>query len=1023
MLRESLYRVKSVVTRKLTYGAPLRLSKVLLRYNRYKLASQLLYLPGQYKPDCPKTLRLKERAYEGLGDFERAAEYRARQLRPQMAEPIEQKDYARLFALMAEMERTCRPAPYKAGYLIAQQMVSEPGRRRLLAAALNTQKQYTDSIFLIHIITLCRAMKGAYHPAARRIVKELANLEAAPELLMKRRTKILQDSLRMVDLIAREAMDWASEDGDYDSLVVASAGKKESKAEKASAKAEESGAAAEESFGVAEMQDFKELALQGRMRDTYLEICDKDFAEAETLQARIKAIQDMVRASVRHVPDYSSSYQLARTRLAEMKAELEPLFDDSAPRTAKQNTDMVLVLCDYLLLVRRLGLAAEIDRVHARMEALSERAEMLPFLWSVPATIARDTGGVALSSRIMARLEGHKPKVNRDMQNFFRWAMIAREYEKANAFYKVLPKNLRRRSGLLYYANILQRQGRFNEALNLVKEVYGQMLSNPSTVNAFSSHSLIKRVGELRFLIETAKHFKSVPQPKNPKGVLLIAPRNIDHLRRNPLMVLPELKRKGWAVVPIVEGFLPRELTGIKEIDVLNGALNPNIVFSPEAAEVMPDVEDFVFDPDNATLRWGEIDLGHSLWEDAAINRRRYSIHWHCPELQHYLGGLAEWTRAEARVLQYALKTTRARNLPGACIALFSCRLPDSLFRFFCEEHGDPKSFFCLQVANGYQNYFTNFSTNISQRFVMRNVTQYPQVRSGSFPIPEFFENYYEQKKGDIPAIMERFIGVTKVKRSTEGTSGRPKEAQALDKRLKEWRAKGGKIACAFGKVVCDSAVPFDGGPAHGNMKDWINHCIRTVQGSNTLLLIKPHPHELNNQIATFPTEYFRDLLDEPLGENAVFMGHRWFDMHDMLERMDLGLVYNGTTAIELGIMGVPCVLAGHFAPIDYPIGHVSVRDRQEFEAYLRFEKPAEVAPDLRERAAVWLDYMANEEFTQAYRYHARPVTNKVLYPPYWFQDDVKRHQKAPDPAVIELAGRALGERFEPGFAAAAVPV
>ena len=42
----------------------------------------------------------------------------------------------------------------------------------------------------------------------------------------------------------------------------------------------------------------------------------------------------------------------------------------------------------------------------------------------------------------------------------------------------------------------------------------------------------------------------------------------------------------------------------------------------------------------------------------------------------------------------------------------------------------------------------------------------------------------------------------------------------------------------------------------------------------------------------------------------------------DLAEIVDLGLVYNGTTAVEMGLLEIPCLLAGHFAPIDYPIGH-----------------------------------------------------------------------------------------------------
>ena len=82
----------------------------------------------------------------------------------------------------------------------------------------------------------------------------------------------------------------------------------------------------------------------------------------------------------------------------------------------------------------------------------------------------------------------------------------------------------------------------------------------------------------------------------------------------------------------------------------------------------------------------------------------------------------------------------------------------------------------------------------------------------------------------------------------------------------------------------------------------------------------------------------------------------------------------------------------------------------------LRGDAPVETAPDLTERAALWLDYMSSEDFTLPYGYHVRPVTNTVLYPPWWVAADLERHDAAGgDPAVTELMGRALGWRAEPG--------
>lgn len=1006
----------SELGRKLLIRAPLKFGRYFLDRSKPGVAQRFLSVSARFFPDDPRVLHMQAEAYEANGQYDQGAQLRALRLRGLLPPHIKSKNFVEILKIMAELERTYRSGQYQAGRLIAQQMVSDVGRKRMLRCALKARDRFKESAFLTHLIALCRATDGDYHAAHRSLVDEIAHPFDAPEALVARRFKLLQSTWRAVDQIAREQMDWADEAGSYKGLFdpVGTDSPRLAISAGAADKNKTFSRAAEEQ---AEKQflSFKEHALQGRDREEYLRICDADFASAESLGGKVRAIEEMVRTGIRHVPDYTSSYDLARQRLADIDSDLSWLLTDDAVTNLTQATETVLTLCSWMALTQRLDMTDKEALIVARLEVLADRADLLSALWPAPQAIVRNEANTESAGRIAAKLEKIKPAINRDMQFYFRWAMTAQEYKKADAFFKRLPKNLHRRHGLLYYANILQRQCRFKEALKIVGEVHGQLLANPSALNGYSSFSLIKRAGELRFLIETAKIFQSVPQPKKPKGVLLVAPRNIDHLRRYPLMVLVEFKRRGWAVVPLVEGLLPVEKTGDPAIDVMNGAVGANTRISGKAASVMDEITDFVSDPASGTLRWGEIDLSHSVWEDAAINRRRHSVVYSCPEMQKYIAGLADWTGAMARVLQYARSHSRKSGLTMANITLFSCRLPDTIFRAYCDVHGDPDDFFCLQAANGYQNYFTNFSTNVSQRFVLRNMTRSPHVRSASFPLPENFEAYYQQKKDDLPAIMERFAPITKVKRSTEGTTGRPPEADELDQRIQAWRAMGGKVVCAFGKVVCDSNVPFDGGPVHADMRDWINHSIRTVRGSNTLLLIKPHPHELNNQIATFPTEYFRDLIEEPLGDNAAFLGHRWFDIHDMRSRMDAGLIYNGTTTIELGLLGIPCILAGHFAPIDYPIGHVQPQTREEFEAYMRFEKPLEVAPDLRERAAVWLDYMANDNFTQPYRFHARPVTNKVLYPPYWFQEDLDSYGKGADTAVAELTGRALGERFEPG--------
>ena len=45
---------------------------------------------------------------------------------------------------------------------------------------------------------------------------------------------------------------------------------------------------------------------------------------------------------------------------------------------------------------------------------------------------------------------------------------------------------------------------------------------------------------------------------------------------------------------------------------------------------------------------------------------------------------------------------------------------------------------------------------------------------------------------------------------------------------------------------------------------------------------------------------------------------------------------------------------------------------------------------------------------TVDYRYHARPITNRPVYPPWWYEDDVRSFLKRGDPNVRRLAERAI---------------
>lgn len=985
------------IVRKALFGAPIRLASGFVSWNMPRAALLTLRVPERlYRPN-DRMLSLLAKAQRMKGNSSAYARAEVNRLHALAKRYSAQNNFAGLLECLAQLEAIDRSAPLIAGQKIASQVVSTPGRERLLKAGLKLQKTYPDSLYMEHLISLCQAFEGQYQEAGHRLAEKLDTVADITDPLERYRYELLRSTWRRVDQIAREQMEWSDSAKDIQDQL-----------------RDETN---EDARALIHRRGVKEVLLQARMRDEYLDLCEEEFRSGEKIKDKVRALIDMLRQGTRQIPSYAESYKRASTCLDEIMDDVQAILKNNPlPLHSAQKGANVDALSMLLELTTKLNRTALATKIAGTLIRWADTPEMERFIFPVGVALYHNDQDLVAADRIMGRVKTGAHLSPRQIRDYFRWAMLARDHDAAHQLFEQLTAQQRKDTSTLFYAHVLTREGRFSEALNQVKAVQGFLLSRPHKLNAMANFDLIKRVGELRFLAETAKTYTRVPQPQNPVGVVLIAPRNIEQLRRNPLAPLIEMKRRGWAVIPLVEGLLPKEETGIEELDVLNSAISGHRYLSKAAEDMFAPLENMTFHPATGVCKWGDMDLTHAVWEDASVNRRRHTIDYSCPALQQYCANLVKWTEAVARCIQHAHKVTTQSGLRLGMLTPFAHRLPDVLFPKYCNSLGDPDTCFFLHGANGYQNYFTNFSTNVSVRYALRNMTRVPHVRTASFPVPENFMNYYKENAHRSEEVLEKFAGITKVKRSTAGQTTLPPEAQAAAERIDAWRAKGGKVVCAFGKVLCDSSVPYDGGPGHKHIRDWINHAIRAVRGTNTLLLIKPHPHELNDQIATFPTEYFRDILTEEFGENTMFLEHRWFDIHDIGERIDMGLVYNGTTTVELGLMGVPCLLSSHFASTDYPIGQATFEDRQQFSQHLRFDIPIIPAADLRQRAAMWLEYMANEDFTQPYRYHVRPVTNKSMYPPWWWGEDVERYfSPEGDPAVATLVDRALGLGIEPG--------
>jgi|GEM_PF-1185761 len=938
-----------------------------------------------------------------LGWKDQAEDYRARILRGRASRAARATGMDRpvqnLLRAMAGLEAMGLAAPLDAAVRLTTLMSHDEGAPALLAASEPVLAEHPDSLLVVYVRAVALAKTDHLEEAAALVRAATQTTEARETATVsearaqRARMKHLANAWRVVDGIARDKMAWAAGG--------------EPEAEPAEGAVERKGEAEEDASALID----QEVLLQGRRQSRYLAACRHRFMTETGLREKLLAIKDMLRQGLRRMPAYHAAYAVARKSYLSVRDQWTPMLPgpegiDPALIGKDGGLKTIRLLSQVLQLARELDATDDVAIIETGLLRYARDPAARTALWTIASVLVDGDPERFMDPTTALVDQAGEPRKPHEVRDFLAWAARARRHDLAHAFFAGAPEPMRRSYAAIHYVKILQREGQFDRALQLLKTVTGTVLATPKAFCPNRHWSLIKRIAELEFLADSARWFSAVPQPGKPKGVVMLAPRNAGQLTKYPMAVLLELKKQGWAVIPVVEGVLPAQPTGDPRIDQFIGCVLTDIRLNPDVADRFKPIKGFRPEIEKGRFKWGDIDLSQPLWEEGAINRRRYNVDFTCPSLDKFLGRLVDWTRLQATVLQNAHETFADMSLRTGTMVPLQARLPDAVVRFYCEHHGDPKTFFCLHASNGYENYFANFSRSFSTKCGMRNMTANPELRTASFPVPAEFNTWYEGRRSAARLMLERVRDTTKVRRSTRTTAAPPPEALACAERVRQWRAEGGKVACAFGKVVCDMAAPTDGGPAHKNLKDWLNHTIESVRGSRTLLLIKPHPHEMRNEIATFLTEYLTDLIEVDLPDNVIIVGRDWFDLNELGELIDLGLIYNGTTAVELGLMNIPAVLCADFAPTDYPIGHVTPRDRSHYRRLVRFQSPATTPADLPERAAAWIHYMSGDLVTIPYRYHARPLTNKVTTPPRWFEEDIVAYLKRGDANVRRLARR-----------------
>lgn len=550
------------------------------------------------------------------------------------------------------------------------------------------------------------------------------------------------------------------------------------------------------------------------------------------------------------------------------------------------------------------------------------------------------------------------------------------------------------------YARHLRETGKLSESLIQYR------LLHKEAGTVLRKNSLQAEIDKLLFCIESSYILNSVPQPRLPKGVIFIASQTCYNSLAIMIPSLVELKKMGYAIINLTEGMLDISVTGIPAIDKFNSAIPLNLIRSSNIKDIK---NTWTIDWNNKKILSSDINFYQGFYEGLSCFARKYHIDIN--EGHVYNQFKNQLIRSDL-ILSLCLNIFEDlvidQNMNVSFITANSHVTPFTIFRDFARAKDHSRLGF-INCSVAYESYFSNLGSKFSSSMCVTDMTLHPKLRAPFLARKDQFEPWYEKNKNNVKykEQADRLIKVNRV-----GSLTNDKELEVIEL-IKRKKAEGCKIICAFGKIPVDLAVPFDGGAAHESMADWINHTVEVCsESTEILLLVKPHPHELKPQIALDLIGGFNELVEITSGDNVLFLGHRDINGHALAPYLDLALLYNGSSALELAAQGIPVMMSAYFGRYDYPVDLLYPTSRQQYRDFLLSLKYPIPSLEVREKSAYLMSYLGTSEISIKNDYALRQLTNDKIGSPKWRTKRINEFLSSGDPEMKLIAERIV-EKFE----------
>lgn len=548
-----------------------------------------------------------------------------------------------------------------------------------------------------------------------------------------------------------------------------------------------------------------------------------------------------------------------------------------------------------------------------------------------------------------------------------------------------------------YFIHALKMKGEFEQAIGLLESQLLEPYLNQKKID-----SIKNAIPKLEFSIDASKFIQSYPQPNFPKGVVFIASQTCYNTMAQIIPALIEAKKMGYAVVNLTGGILNNSLTGIDFLDKFSNIIPLN--FDARVLE-----NEWHIDWHKKTVTSGSVNYYQGFYEHLSVQHRKYHVDLNEKNVYrtflHALKRADVWLSICHKIHDEVIEKN---GMPTVFISGNTHVTPFSIVRDFCmnKDH-DLLSY--VNCGFAYENYFSNLGGKFATTMCVTDMTLHKTRRAPFLALKDKFEIWYEKNKGN-QEIIEKLQPLLTVNRNNAQTTDKETEIKNY---LYEQKNQNKKIICMFGKIPVDLGVPYDGGHAHEDMNDWLNHTIEVCKKDpNIILLIKPHPHELKPEIAMDLVTKLSDLIEHDLTNNIKLLGHRDINVHVLAPFLDLAILYNGSSSLELVTQGVPVMMAAYFGKHDYPVELIYPENRVQYEEYIlnqKYEKPTE---ELRKKAAFLIAYMGSDDIGIPNTYSKRTVTNDSIGIPKWDYEKMESFLKNGDPYMRIMAHRIL-EKFE----------